>query len=69
MQPQESDSDGKDTAALVNDIVAQVGSDEGRLLVFDRWEALSKAKSGAGRPTKKVKSPKSKNRPKNNPKG
>ena len=50
-----------------------VGSDQGRqdivaqaalvYLVFDRWEALIKANSGAGRPTKKVKSPKSKQRP------
>ena len=64
-----TDSKVKVTAALVDDIVAQVGSDKGRQLVVDRWEALITAKSGAGLPTKKATTPKSKQRPQNNPKG
>ena len=42
-----TDSKVKATATLVDDIVAQVGSDKGRQLVFDRWGVLMKAKRGA----------------------
>ena len=63
-----TDSKVKATAALVDHIVAQVGSDKGRQLI-DRWGALITAKSGVGLPTKKATTPKSKQRPQNNPKG
>ena len=70
-----TDSKVKATATLVEDIVAQVGSDKGLQLLLDRCGVLmnssvqEEAKSGAGSPTKKAKTPKSKHHPHHNPKG
>ena len=55
--------------ALIRDIVAQVGSVEGWHLVIDRWARLSQARRSAEQPASWTKVPKSKKRPKPNPKG
>ena len=70
-----TDSKVKATAALVDNIGALVGTDKGFQLFCDRFGVLmsssiqEKAKSGAGVPTKKAKTPKPKHHPHHNPKG
>ena len=70
-----TDGKVKATAALVEDIVALVGPGKGSQLLLDRFGVLmnssvqEEAKSGAGSPTKKAKTPKPKHHPHHNPKG
>ena len=70
-----TDSKAKAAAGIVEGIIALVGIDKGLNLYCERWASLmnspicEKAKSGAGEPTKKAKTPKSKHHPHHNPKG